>query len=245
MDKSDRFFLGSVRALNKTYAERDPAVVLAPALHDAFTTVATLYGQARVHERGMIPPKGVADDKNDKKRTAATAVFYICEGLSAYAHKQGDTVLKKFAKHSITDLARTKDEDITTAMENIVAKARTLLPALAYAEVTSNELDAADDLIDAMDTALGNPRDSADNRKLAGEKFAITLHLLREELGEHTDKLINRLLVAENPPTPAGDLRRAFAAKYEASRDIKGISSQKEDPAAPASTPPPPPANPV
>ena len=232
MDKPNRQFLDSVRAINTTYAERDPALVLSPALTDSFTTVATLYGEARAAERGMIAAHGVADDKNEKIKTAAQAVFYICEGVGAYAHKQGDAVLAAKVDFSVTDLIRIKDADLTTQLESIVATARGILPALAYAEITSNELDAADDKIDAMDAALGNPRNTIDNRKLAGQNFTRILGQIRLELDSQTDKLINRLLVPENPPSTAGTLRQAFAEKYEASRNIKGTANpQKPVPA--------------
>lgn len=229
MDKPDRQFLDSVRAINTTYAERDAALVLSSALTDSFTAVATLYGEARAAERGVLPSQGVATDKNEKIKGACQAVFLICEGIGAYAHKQGDTVLAASANFSTTDLIRIRDSDITTQLESIVATARGILPALAYSEITSSELDAADDRIDAMDAALGNPRNSVDNRKLAGQNFDRILRQLRTELGEQTDKLVNRLRVPENPPTPASQLRQAFAAKYDASRNIKGTASAQKE----------------
>ena len=238
MIKPDRQFLDSVRAINKTYAERDTALVLSAALTDSLTRIATLYGQARVAERGMVAPKGVAADKDVKIKAACQAVFYICEGIGSYAHKIGNTVLAASADHSVTDLIRIKDADITTQLESLVATARGLLTELAYAEITSNELDAADDLIDAMDAALGNPRDSVDKRKLAGEDFGRILGEIRLELEQQTDKLINRLLIPDT--TPAGDLRRAFAAKYEASRNIKGTASQQTPTPANTTTTTPP-----
>lgn len=90
--------------------------------------VAELQAQVAIQSAHIV---GYATAKKGKKKTLISKLLVVTGALEAYAAVIHDEVLLNFADYTQSDLKKLADNMLTQTANNIVAKANSLLPALA------------------------------------------------------------------------------------------------------------------
>jgi len=150
-----------------------------PAMVTAMTTlgtkIASIHGVRNVQEQDI---RGVALDKEAKKKDAIEKALIVIGGLKAFAIASSDNTLLKKIDYSTSELERARDTILADMLKIVRDEANNNIGSLPPYNVTATEVNALSTAIASYEVMIPKPRVALNVRKNATD----ALELLMQEI---------------------------------------------------------------
>lgn len=198
-----------------------------PAMVTAMTTlgtkIASIHGVRNVQEQDI---RGVALDKEAKKRDAIEKAMIVIGGLKALAIAINDNTLLKKIDYSTSELERARDTILADMLKIVRDEANNNIGSLPPYNVTSTEVNALSTAIASYEVMIPKTRVALNVRKNATE----ALELLMQELDaplKIMDGLIDTLQLTQPAFSETYNNARIIVDSSSGGRGVRGIVRDK------------------
>lgn len=194
-----------------------------PAMVTAMTTlgtkIASIHGVRNVQEQDI---RGVALDKEAKKREAIEKALIVIGGLKALAIATNDNTLLKKIDYSTSELERARDTILADMLKIVRDEANNNIGSLPPYNVTSTEVNALSTAIASYEVMIPKTRVALNVRKNATE----ALELLMQELDaplKIMDGLMDTLQLTQPAFSETYNNARIIVDSSSGGRGVRGI----------------------
>lgn len=175
------------------------------------------------------PTTGITQDKRNLRRAMAKAAMAICGPVAAFAAKTSNRELKAKVEFRLSALLGGRDKSSLDKCQAIHTAATSVVDQLGDYNITTANLKALQQKIDAYDEILTKPREARASSKTVTQELREAFDEMDELLDERMDNLIEGFRTVDP----------SFVSDYENARrigDTGGSRTTKTPPAVKGAT---------
>lgn len=187
-----------------------PIPAFATSQTDFQNAVAKIESKSQEYNQATV---GKAAMKNEALQNLIDAVMVMTSALSAYAQKQGNTVLKQKAFQNVSGLQRMRDTEVITRANEVLTLVNANTANLTDYGVTAAMITDFQQKIASFNTAVGEKESSVAERSGARESLSDLFRKADAILSEEIDQFVTSL----KSTAPQ------FHTEYFAARMVKDI----------------------